>query len=37
MDATPDLAMVYTKDIKDNNGKAFSTTPGHFENFSCAP
>jgi Ca2+-binding RTX toxin-like protein len=32
-----DLAMVYTQDIKDNNGKAFSTTPGHFENFSCAP
>ncbi len=32
-----DLALVYTKDIKYNNGKAFSGTPGHFELFSCAP
>lgn len=32
-----ELALVYTKDVKANSGPALSTTPGHFENFSCAP
>lgn len=32
-----ELGLVYTKDIKNNSGKAFSGTPGHFEEFSCAP
>ena len=30
-----EAAIVYTKDLNDNNGKPFSTTPGHFENFIC--
>lgn len=30
-----EAAIVYTKDLKDNSGKAFSSTPGHFENFIC--
>ena len=24
-------------DVKDNSGPAYPTTPGHFEQFSCAP
>ncbi|MFE6967517.1 calcium-binding protein [Agromyces sp. NPDC057679] len=31
-----EVAIVYTKDLKNNTGKAFSGTPGHFENFICA-
>ena len=30
-----EAAIVYTGDLKNNNGKPFSTTPGHFENFIC--
>lgn len=33
--AKQEAAIVYTKDVKANTGKAFSTTPGHFENFIC--
>gem|GEM_PF-3274052 len=32
-----DAGIVYTKDIKNNSGKAFSGTPGHYDQFSCAP
>ena len=32
-----ELGLVHQKDIKPNSGKAFSTTPGHFDDFSCAP
>lgn len=32
-----DLGLVYNKDIKNNSGSAFSNTPGHFQDFSCAP
>jgi len=32
-----DLGLVYKKDIKDNNGPAFSDTPGHFTEISCEP
>jgi Ca2+-binding RTX toxin-like protein len=32
-----ELALVYSKDVKQNTGKAFPTTPGHFDNFSCEP
>jgi hypothetical protein len=32
-----ELGLVKTQDIKNNNGKAFSGTPGHFEDFSCEP
>ena len=30
-----EAAIVYTGDLNKNNGKPFSTTPGHFENFIC--
>lgn len=30
-----EAGIVYTKDLKDNSGRAFSTTPGHFEDFIC--
>lgn len=30
-----EAAIVYTKDLKDNSGKAFSGTPGHFQDFIC--
>ncbi|MEF3404432.1 calcium-binding protein [Agromyces sp. CCNWLW203] len=30
-----EAAIVYTKDLKNNTGKAFSGTPGHFEDFIC--
>ncbi len=30
-----EVAIVYTKDLKNNTGKAFSSTPGHFEDFIC--
>jgi len=32
-----EVALVYPKDNKNNSGKAYPTTPGHFEDFSCAP
>jgi Ca2+-binding RTX toxin-like protein len=32
-----ELAMVYTSDLNANSGAAYPTTPGHFEDFSCAP
>lgn len=31
-----EVAIVYTGDLKNNSGRAFSTTPGHFEDFICA-
>ncbi|WP_022890574.1 calcium-binding protein [Agromyces italicus] len=34
--AAREAAIVYTKDLKNNTGKAFSGTPGHFEDFICA-
>jgi Ca2+-binding RTX toxin-like protein len=30
-----EAAIVYTKDLKNNSGRAFSSTPGHFEQFIC--
>jgi Ca2+-binding RTX toxin-like protein len=30
-----EMALVYQSDIKDNNGKAYPTTPGHFDNPFC--
>ncbi|HVJ98813.1 MAG TPA: calcium-binding protein, partial [Acidimicrobiia bacterium] len=32
-----ELALVYTSDIKSNSGAPFPGTPGHFDDFSCAP
>lgn len=32
-----ELGFVFTGDAKENAGKAYPTTPGHFESFSCAP
>ena len=32
-----DLALVYNADVKANSGSAYPTTPGHFDQFSCAP
>ena len=32
-----DLGLVYSKDIKNNSGRAFSDTPGHFTDISCEP
>jgi hypothetical protein len=32
-----DLALVYSADVKSNSGSAYPSTPGHFEDFSCAP
>ncbi|MEY2477885.1 MAG: hypothetical protein QOG87_3200 [Actinomycetota bacterium] len=32
-----ELAFVYNTDAKDNSGKAYPTTPGHFESIACAP
>ena len=32
-----ELALVYTADVKANSGPAVSATPGHFDDFSCAP
>jgi hypothetical protein len=32
-----ELALVYNADVNDNSGSAYPTTPGHFEDFSCAP
>lgn len=34
--AFDNLALVYNQDVHKNNGKAFPTTPGHFEDISCA-
>jgi hypothetical protein len=31
------LAVVYSKEASQNSGKAYPTTPGHFEQPSCAP
>jgi hypothetical protein len=31
-----EVAIVYQPDIKANSGKAYPTTPGHFDSFSCA-
>ncbi len=30
-----EAAVVYTKDVKDNSGKAYPTTPGNFERYVC--
>jgi hypothetical protein len=30
-----EMALVYNADIKENNGKAYPTTPGHFDNPFC--
>lgn len=35
--AFDELSLIYTGDIRKNTGKAYPTTPGHFESFSCAP
>ena len=32
-----ELAMVRSKDVNANSGKAYPTTPGHYDLFSCAP
>ncbi|MDQ3963550.1 MAG: hypothetical protein M3277_06520 [Actinomycetota bacterium] len=32
-----EVAIVYRPDLKHNSGKAYPTTPGHFDSFSCAP
>ena len=32
-----ELALVYKPDLKVNSGSPFPATPGHFEQFSCAP
>jgi Ca2+-binding RTX toxin-like protein len=32
-----ELALVFTKDVKANSGSAYPGTPGHFDDFSCAP
>jgi hypothetical protein len=32
-----EVAIVYRPDLKFNSGKAYPTTPGHFDSFSCAP
>jgi hypothetical protein len=32
-----ELALVYTKDVNQNSGSAYPTTPGHFDQISCAP
>ena len=32
-----EIAIVFHQDVKDNAGKAYPTTPGHFDAFSCAP
>jgi hypothetical protein len=32
-----ELALVYNADVNANSGAAYPTTPGHFEDFSCAP
>jgi hypothetical protein len=31
-----DLALVYNADVKTNSGSSYPTTPGHFDQFSCA-
>jgi Ca2+-binding RTX toxin-like protein len=31
-----DLALVYNADVKSNSGSSYPTTPGHFDQFSCA-
>jgi hypothetical protein len=31
-----EVAIVYSKDLNDNSGSAFSTTPGHFQDFIAA-
>jgi hypothetical protein len=33
--AYQEAAIVYSKDVQKNSGKAFSTTPGHFQDFIC--
>lgn len=35
--AYADLAMVYNSDMKRGAGKAFPTTPGHFDQGACQP
>ena len=32
-----ELALVYNTDANENSGNAYPGTPGHFEQFSCAP
>jgi Ca2+-binding RTX toxin-like protein len=32
-----ELAMVRNADVKSNSSSAYPTTPGHFDDFSCAP
>lgn len=32
-----ELAYVFHADVKQNNGKNFPTTPGHFDQVSCSP
>ena len=32
-----ELALVYSKDAKNNSASAYPTTPGHFDQISCAP
>ena len=32
-----ELGLVYNSDVNANSGSAYPATPGHFENFSCAP
>jgi Ca2+-binding RTX toxin-like protein len=32
-----ELALVYNADVKSNSGSSYPTTPGHFDDFSCAP
>ena len=32
-----ELALVYSADVKANSGSAYPGTPGHFDDFSCAP
>ena len=32
-----ELALVYNPDVKSNSGNSYPGTPGHFDEFSCAP
>ena len=32
-----ELALVFNADVKANSGSAYPGTPGHFDDFSCAP
>jgi Ca2+-binding RTX toxin-like protein len=35
--AYQEVAIVYQKDLRFNSGKAYPTTPGHFDQISCVP